>query len=120
MNKPFCDRCKCEIKEGHKHAVYSIKVNNGYDEKTEYCHFCFHCYELYLKFMEEQKIPYNKPIDSFPLSVRTYNICRLSNIKTIGDIVKLYPYELLKFKNFGRKSLLEIEEILKSEGLSLK
>jgi DNA-directed RNA polymerase subunit alpha len=53
------------------------------------------------------------------LSVRSSNCLKEANIKTISDLVRKTEEELLNFRNFGKKSLTEIEEILKAMGLSL-
>jgi DNA-directed RNA polymerase subunit alpha len=59
-----------------------------------------------------------KSIDELELSVRAYNCLKNANIKTIGDLVQKTEYEMLRTKNFGRKSLNEIKEILVGMGLS--
>jgi len=56
-------------------------------------------------------------VDELELSVRSHNCLRNANIKTIGDLVRLDESELLKFRNFGRKSLQEIQDILEKKGL---
>ncbi len=53
-------------------------------------------------------------IDELELSVRSYNCLKNANIRTIGELVSRTEQEMLKTKNFGRKSLLEIKEILTS------
>src|SRR5262249_17365777 len=53
------------------------------------------------------------------LSVRSSNCLRIANIATIGDLVQKTESELLKTKNFGKKSLNEIKTILGELGLSL-
>ncbi|MDI6801747.1 MAG: DNA-directed RNA polymerase subunit alpha [Thermodesulfovibrionales bacterium] len=55
-----------------------------------------------------------KNIDELELSVRAYNCLKNANIKTIADLVQKTEYEMLRTKNFGRKSLNEIKEILNS------
>jgi len=52
------------------------------------------------------------------LSVRSSNCLRAAEIKTIGDLVKKGEPEMLKYRNFGRKSLKEIQDILGEMGLS--
>ncbi|MFZ5995998.1 MAG: DNA-directed RNA polymerase subunit alpha [Nitrospirota bacterium] len=59
-----------------------------------------------------------KSIDELELSVRAYNCLKNANIKTLGDLVQRTEHEMLKTKNFGRKSLNEIKDILTSMGLS--
>ncbi len=61
----------------------------------------------------------NKSVDELELSVRSYNCLKNANIRTIGELVTRTEAEMLKTKNFGRKSLNEIKEILQSMGLSL-
>ena len=61
----------------------------------------------------------DKSIDELELSVRSYNCLKNSDIKTIRDLVQKKESEMLKTKNFGRKSLNEIKDILAEMGLSL-
>jgi DNA-directed RNA polymerase subunit alpha len=61
----------------------------------------------------------NKSVDELELSVRSYNCLKNANIRTIGELVQKTESEMLKTKNFGRKSLNEIKEILAGMGLSL-
>jgi DNA-directed RNA polymerase subunit alpha len=58
------------------------------------------------------------PVDELELSVRSHNCLRAANIKTIADLVRRDESELLKFRNFGRKSLAELAEIIEAEKLS--
>jgi len=60
-----------------------------------------------------------RSVDELELSVRSANCLQNANIKTIGDLVQKTEAEMLKTKNFGRKSLKEIKEILAEMGLSL-
>ena len=57
-------------------------------------------------------------VDELELSVRSHNCLRAANIKTIADLVRRDEAELLKFRNFGRKSLAELSEIIEAEKLS--
>src|SRR5579885_796143 len=61
----------------------------------------------------------NRSVEELELSVRSYNCLKNANIQTIGDLVQKTEAEMLKTKNFGRKSLNEIKEILAQMGLSL-
>jgi len=67
--------------------------------------------------------PYNehldRSVDELELSVRSANCLQNANIKYIGELVQKTESEMLKTKNFGRKSLKEIKEILAEMGLSL-
>jgi DNA-directed RNA polymerase subunit alpha len=56
-------------------------------------------------------------VDDLELSVRSSNCLRLANIHTIADLVKNPEADMLKYKNFGRKSLVELNEILSNLGL---
>jgi DNA-directed RNA polymerase subunit alpha len=60
-----------------------------------------------------------KSVDELELSVRSYNCLKNANIRTIGELVQKSESDMLKTKNFGRKSLNEIKEILSTLGLSL-
>jgi DNA-directed RNA polymerase subunit alpha len=70
---------------------------------------------------EEAKLNENlfRSVDELELSVRSANCLQNANIKTIGDLVQRSEAEMLKTKNFGRKSLKEIKEILAEMGLAL-
>jgi DNA-directed RNA polymerase subunit alpha len=59
-----------------------------------------------------------RSVEELELSVRSYNCLKNADIKTIGDLVQRTEAEMLKTKNFGRKSLNEIKEILSEMGLS--
>lgn len=52
------------------------------------------------------------------LSVRAYNCLRAADIRTLGDLVKNDVADLLKFRNFGKKSLAELEELVREKGLT--
>jgi len=60
-----------------------------------------------------------KSVEELELSVRSYNCLKNANIKTIADLVQKSEQEMLRTKNFGRKSLNEIKEILQVMGLRL-
>ena len=51
------------------------------------------------------------------LSVRALNCLKAADVETVGDLVKLHRSELLKFRNFGKKSLTELDELLASLNL---
>jgi DNA-directed RNA polymerase subunit alpha len=61
----------------------------------------------------------DKSVEELELSVRSYNCLKNANIRTIRELVQKTEGEMLKTKNFGRKSLNEIKEILTGMGLSL-
>lgn len=56
-------------------------------------------------------------VDDLELSVRSHNCLKAANIKTISDLVRRDENEMLKFRNFGRKSLAELIEIVDNYGL---
>jgi DNA-directed RNA polymerase subunit alpha len=56
-------------------------------------------------------------VDELELSVRSHNCLKAANIKTIGDLVHRDEQEMLRFRNFGRKSLTELNKILEERGL---
>ncbi len=59
-----------------------------------------------------------RPVSELELSVRSSNCLRQANIKTLADLVQKTEQEMLKYQNFGRKSLSEISEMLEEIGLS--
>ncbi|MBM3254963.1 MAG: DNA-directed RNA polymerase subunit alpha, partial [Candidatus Omnitrophica bacterium] len=71
---------------------------------------------------KEEAVLYEKlklPISELELSVRSSNCLREANIKSIAELVKKTEDEMLGFKNFGKKSLTEIKELLVGMGLNL-
>ena len=62
---------------------------------------------------------YNLSVEQLDLSVRTMNCLRRSSIATVGELIAKGPRELLKLRNFGQKSYVEIESRLGELGLSL-
>jgi DNA-directed RNA polymerase subunit alpha len=58
------------------------------------------------------------PIDDLELSVRSVNSLKNSNIRTLGDLVRQTESQILQVKNFGKKSLQEIADLLEREGLN--
>ncbi|MBM4167954.1 MAG: DNA-directed RNA polymerase subunit alpha [Ignavibacteria bacterium] len=57
-------------------------------------------------------------VDELELSVRSHNCLRSANIRTLADLVRRDESELLKFRNFGRKSLAELAQIIEEKGLT--
>ncbi len=88
---------------------------------------------IFINFEEEpevEEVPLERPapvynenldrsVEELELSVRSYNCLKNANITTIRELVQRSEQEMLKTKNFGRKSLNEIKEILTAMGLSL-
>ena len=60
-----------------------------------------------------------RPVEGLPISVRAFNGLQNADIKYIGELVQRTEQDMLKIKNFGRKSLNEIKEVLADMGLSL-
>lgn len=75
--------------------------------------------EMYEKDSEFDRIRkiLRMSVDELELSVRSHNCLKAANIKTIADLVRRDEPELLKFRNFGRKSLAELTEIIEQFGL---
>ena len=57
-------------------------------------------------------------LEDLDLSVRAYNCLKAAKINSLSEMVKYDTHELLKFRNFGKKSLVEIEELLQDKGLT--
>jgi DNA-directed RNA polymerase subunit alpha len=58
-----------------------------------------------------------RPLEDFDLSVRSRNTLEKGNIRTLGDVVKMTEDEMLRVENFGRKSLVEVGDLLREHGL---
>ena len=57
-------------------------------------------------------------LESEPISVRCMRCLRAAEVVTYRDLVKHHRSDMLKFRNFGKKSLMELDELLESKGLS--
>ena len=68
---------------------------------------------------DEKESILEKSIDELGLTVRSHNCLKRMNINTIGDLIKKKESDLLKVRNFGKKSLQEVQEVLAKLGLSL-
>ncbi len=77
--------------------------------------------EEHIEVEEEESINEHlfRSVDELELSVRSYNCLKNANIQTIGELVQKTDAEMLKTRNFGKKSLNEIKAILTEMGLSL-
>lgn len=58
------------------------------------------------------------PLSDLDLSVRAYNCLKAADIKSLADLVSYDIADLLKFRNFGKKSLSELEELVRDKGLT--
>src|SRR5205823_13474409 len=74
--------------------------------------------EISERGMDKMSEVLNRSVEELELSVRSYNCLKNANIQTIGELVQKSEAEMLRTKNFGRKSLNEIKEILSGLGLS--
>lgn len=68
-------------------------------------------------FLQMRKL-LKTPLSELDLSVRAYNCLKAADIKTLGDLVSYNIADLLKFRNFGKKSLTELEELVADKNLS--
>jgi len=59
----------------------------------------------------------NKLVD-MELSVRALNCLKSADVETLGELVSYHKSDLLKFRNFGKKSLSELDELVANKGLS--
>jgi len=60
----------------------------------------------------------NQRLADMDLSVRAQNCLNTAEVETLGDLVKFHRADLLKFRNFGKKSLSELDELLEKNGLA--
>jgi DNA-directed RNA polymerase subunit alpha len=58
------------------------------------------------------------PLHDLDLSVRAYNCLKAADVKTLGDLVQLEISDMMKFRNFGKKSLAELEQLVAEKGLT--
>jgi DNA-directed RNA polymerase subunit alpha len=58
------------------------------------------------------------PLNDMDLSVRAYNCLKAADIRTLGDLVQLDMSDMMKFRNFGKKSLTELENLVADKGLT--
>jgi DNA-directed RNA polymerase subunit alpha len=68
--------------------------------------------------MEKLRLLLKMRVDELELSVRSANCLRAANIHTLADLVRNQEADMLKYKNFGRKSLVELNQVLANLGLS--
>ena len=71
------------------------------------------------KDIEENKL-HSMEIDELAMTMRPINCLRANGIKTLGDLLKKTRWDLMKFPNLGKKSILEIEEVLADLHLKLR
>ena len=96
-----------KILRDHIQLFISLEVDSEEDETPE---------------VDEEVVRIRKllkmSVDELELSVRSHNCLTAANIRTIGDLVRRDEPEMLKFRNFGRKSLTELNKILEEKGIT--
>ena len=60
----------------------------------------------------------DRPITDYPLSVRALNCLKSADINTLRELVRLTDMDLLKFRNFGKKSISELSDFIKDHDLT--
>ena len=58
------------------------------------------------------------PLNDLDLSVRAYNCLKAADVKSLGDLVRLEISDMMKFRNFGKKSLAELEQLVQDKNLT--
>ncbi|MBW3468826.1 DNA-directed RNA polymerase subunit alpha [Arthrospiribacter ruber] len=58
------------------------------------------------------------PLGDLDLSVRAFNCLKAADVKTLGDLARLEISDMMKFRNFGKKSLAELEQLIQEKGLT--
>ena len=58
------------------------------------------------------------PLNDLDLSVRAYNCLKAADVRSLGDLVNLEISDMMKFRNFGKKSLAELEQLVADKGLT--
>ncbi len=90
------------------HLVLFIKVEEEYEHEKK---------EEVDEEKERIRMHLRRSVDELELSVRSSNCLQAANIKTLGDLVQKTENDMLKYRNFGRKSLSEIGKILEDLNL---
>jgi DNA-directed RNA polymerase subunit alpha len=106
----------------------SVEDSMGYAAKLLYDHMSvFINFEGELEPLQEKVVDEKTEklrgllktrVDELELSVRSNNCLRAANIHTLADLVRNQESDMLKYKNFGRKSLIELNQVLANLGLS--
>lgn len=110
----FSDRTLCFNGKGNDKLFENLRlalVNYHYDNETnEYAE------QIRQKALIDNL--QNLRIDELDLSVRARNCCKANNLETVNDLVRTSRQDMLKMRNFGKRSLTEIDEIIESMGLT--
>lgn len=91
------------------HLLLFIRIEEDYEEEKK---------QEIDEEKERIRLQLRRPVDELELSVRSSNCLQAANIKYLGDLVQRTEAEMLKYRNFGRKSLSEISKILEELNLS--
>ena len=83
--------------------------------------------DLFVSFTNEEKsLPqapaseWDIPVESLNLSVRSFNCLKRAGISKVSELLDMTEDEIIKMRNFGKKSLDEIKQVLEAKGLSLR
>lgn len=95
-----------------QHLMIITDENISLDTKKEEVHAMIDEETIQLRKM------LNTPLEDLELSVRAFNCLKAAKINSLSELVQYTQEELMKFRNFGQKSLSEIEQVLHERGLS--
>jgi DNA-directed RNA polymerase subunit alpha len=83
--------------------------------------------DLFVNFTQEEKPPaaaptseWDIPVETLNLSVRSFNCLKRAGISKVSELLDMSEDEIIKMRNFGKKSLDEIKQVLEERGLSLR
>lgn len=108
------ERCFTQHKRIVEMEAYIAKLEKKVEQKDKEKN------RGYSPINEERKDFVEQSIEDLKFSVRTLNALRVLDIKTIGDLIKYSKYDLLKLRNFGKKSLSEVEMFLKNSQFQIE
>ncbi|MBV9277760.1 MAG: DNA-directed RNA polymerase subunit alpha, partial [Candidatus Eremiobacteraeota bacterium] len=83
--------------------------------------------DLFVNFSTEEKpavaapvSEWDVPVETLNLSVRSYNCLKRAGISRVSELLDMTEDEIIEMRNFGKKSLDEIKQVLEERGLSLR
>jgi DNA-directed RNA polymerase subunit alpha len=83
--------------------------------------------DLFVNFTQEEKLPqaapaseWDIPVETLNLSVRSFNCLKRAGISKVSELLDMTEDEIIKMRNFGKKSLDEIKAVLEERGLGLR
>ena len=109
-----------------RYLFSQMKVENSYQQKYEdlkinYDIVCNQFNQLLAKSGSDENIDFLKTrIVDYNLSIRCLNALRAAGIETIADLLSFSEEQLIRYRNFGKISLLEVKEFLKKHGFELR